>query len=471
MADKLKIEVIRRIENIIENDTFPKVGPMQENHIDDNWLPEQIYKGEILLDIKNNKFYTSDGREIIQLNTPTNHILSGLEIKRPVTSGDGISLDIMIENGTAIINNRLCKFESDELISNFKIDLTGTQNEADKFCFIFGTYDSIEDPFYQTEQYLDITIEQFIVQGSNYVSNFNQLDLKILSGDITGSLLYKTPTELGLITNDKDYTSNKYLLLGIVFIPARYNENSLNVLEPISLSNFCSSYPLQEKSHCELLSDRINTIDVWGQYKVFYKTQIIRKDNVLYMVHKTFGNGSNTNISTFLITDGTDDSASDSASDSAIQSNILGYVSKIGFDYSNEEQSLPGGTQYWKKIETHIKYPTNTNFYKYIVGIVPNLDPSGIGERVTVDLPDITVNGVKFTVGYNNTNKDNAQVYFAKVGTYTSFNENNYTSNDLDNLEFSGRNIREGYYLIWNKENIQYDFDETKYDIIIHYKI
>src|SRR6056297_3153514 len=97
-------DFIRRIENFTElENIFPMVGFPAENHVDDNWDDNKIYKGELFINLKTGSLFTANGQEIIQLNSPHSFIISGLEISHPETSGQGITLDIDIEDGYAII--------------------------------------------------------------------------------------------------------------------------------------------------------------------------------------------------------------------------------------------------------------------------------------------------------------------------------------------------------------------------------
>lgn len=457
---KLRIDYSRKIENNTSDDTvLPVVGKPGENHIADDWTNETLYNGEVFLNTANGKVFTSDGVHILQLNSPKNQILSGLEVKRSSEAGEGIALDLEITNGYAIIDNKLIQYDDhQENVSNYQIDLTGQPVSYAKMCFLFAKINKIDPPLTQTANYNTISFVQHIVTGTNNLSQFDNLNLTNLeSTDVLSNFLYKTESELGLTS----FMNSEHLLLGIVFVPANYNVSSFSVLDPISLSNIRSSYPLQEKTYKQLLLDRINTIDVWDKFKVFYKSQIIRHQNNLFMVHKTFGNGINDAITEFFVNDYLESSEAEITD---------GFISKMNVDYT-DPNLRPDGKVYWVKLLPNVKKPTNEDPYKYIVGTVPNLDPVSGTDISTTDLPEVTVNGVRFTVGYSNVTKDDAHVYFAKVNQYSSFDEDNYTLDELDLLEFPNRNIKEGYYLVWNKDNIDYDFDIEKFDIVLHYKI
>ena len=457
---KLRIDYSRKIENNTpDEDVLPIVGKPGENHIADDWTPETLYNGELFLNTGNGKIFTSDGIHILQLNSPKNQILSGLEVKRSSEAGSGIALDLEITNGYAIIDNKLVQYDDhQENVSNYQIDLTGQPVALAKMCFLFAKINKIEAPLTQTTAYNTISFVQHIITGTNNLSQFDDLNLTNLeSTDLLSNFLYKTEVELGLT----DFMNSDHLLLGIVFIPANYNVSSYSVLDPISLSNINVSYPLPEKTYKQLLLDRINKIDVWDEFKVFYKSQIIRHQNNLFIVHKTFGNGANDAISEFFVND---------YLESSDQEITEGFISKINVDYT-DPNLRPDGKIYWAKLLIDVKKPTNEDPYKYIVGTVPNLDPVAGTDISTIDLPEVTVNGVRFTVGYSNVTKDDAHVYFARVNQYSSFDEDNYTLEELDLLEFPNRNIKEGYYLVWNAGNTNYEFDNEKFDIVLHYKI
>ena len=70
----------RRIEKYFSQLlTRPKAGPAGTNHIDDpaSWAGNEIYKGELILNTEDGAIYTSDGTEIIQLNTEDKIIAKG----------------------------------------------------------------------------------------------------------------------------------------------------------------------------------------------------------------------------------------------------------------------------------------------------------------------------------------------------------------------------------------------------------
>lgn len=480
---KFKVDILRRIENLATTiGLIPKVGKQNENHIDDNWDDDKIYKGELFLNLKDNKIFTSNGKEILHLNTPKNYILNGLRVLKPTTAGEGIALDLRITTGYCIINGKLCKhtseFDENPDVSDYQINLAGTSQAESKIVFLFAKQVPLASTAVQQNNYLDIQFEQKIITGTNEISNFQELNLKDLEGDILNNLIYKTPNELGL-TN---YMTDEYLLLAVIFVPANYNVSSFNKLEPISLSNNCSSYPIQEKSYKDLVCERIFKIDVWDIEKVFYKTQIIRNENNLYIVHKTFGNGLEFDINKYILPDFLPDDEiitpsececeCESESECECESEFvsLNYLSKIGLDYTDPTLRLPGKS-FWTKAIIGVQKSTDLNYYKYIVGTVPNLDPVNFSDIKTIDLPEVTINGVRATVAFNNSNKDDAHIYFAKESDYQDFDPNNYTPAELESLLFSGRQISEGYYIIWNKEKFGYDLDDTSFDIVLHYKI
>ena len=467
--NEINIDYLRRIENFTElENTLPKVGFPAENHIDDIWDNEAIYKGELYININTGHLYTSNGQEIIALNIPRNYIIDGLEIKRPITAGQGIALDIDIEDGHAIINNKMCKFTSSDIsnVNEYTIDLNGTDATTNKFVLIYAEPETLFSTQIQENSYLDIVFSQEIIEGTNTFQENPNLP-NINNSDIINSLF--------------NAENNTKLLLGIIFIPPAYTETSLNIIEPISLSTKYASFPLMEKSKNQLLFDDIKRIKDWGTYRVFYKSQIIKDKNVLYLVHQTFGNSAEIDISKFVYNSSPVipiDSASDtvpnidSDSGSDFYPNTETYINKCisiitdtNVSTDNTENEI-----YWVRLNNGKKLPTNENPYKYIIGTIPNIDPTGTNDLETITLPEVYVNGVKFTVGYNNTNKDIAHVYFAKINTYIPFDMDNYVESELNNLDFKS-NVKEGYYLIWNKENINYDFFDTKFDVVIYYKI
>jgi len=448
---KLNIDVIRRIENFTQDETLPMVGRKDETHVEDSWQSNKIYNGELFINLKNKKIYTSNGNEILHLNIPYNHILNGLVVESPDTSGSGIALDVSISDGYAVINGKLAKYANNDA-SDYQIDLSGTDLSDDKICLIYATIEDITDPNIQTDDYVNIYFTQHLIKGTNNFSNFNDLDVESLEEtDIISQLLH----------SNYIHPSPNHLLLAVIFIPSYYTALSNNVLDPISLATHYSSFPLQEKTPKDLLYSQINKIYTWGEYRVYYKTQIIKHENNLYMAHKTFGNGSENDIRKYIINSEFDESES--------ELNIEGYLSKINVEYRDDSLTTDGKL-YWVQITKHLKKSTDPNCYKYIVGIVPNIDPILNSDVKTKDLPEININGVKYTVAYSIGSKNNAQLYFSKENPYIPFDDNNYSPSDIENLDFESRNIKEGYYLIWNQDNIGYEYID-KFDIIMHYKL
>jgi hypothetical protein len=462
--NKLKIDILRRIEKFTEIlGGKPIVGKGNENHIDDEWPDNMIYKGELFLNLKDNKLYTSNGTEIIQLNQNYNHILNGLEVIKPPTAGEGIGLDLKISTGNAIINGKhvhhISKYDNSD-VSDYQINLTGYPLSVDKIILLYGKQKQI---LIQTTDSIEMEFVQGVITGTNLISSFNNLILKNLTTDILYRLLYIDPITLGI----DHLLNNNHILLGIIFIPANYTISSRNKLEPISLSTETSSFPLQEKSYKDLLKNRINNIETWNTEKVFYKSQIIRDRNNLYIAHKTFGNGYESDIKKFLIPDYLETENPEGDPENSDFENVL---SIINVDY-RDPNSKTQGKMYWKMANMSLQKSLNPNYSKYIVATVPILDPLNIDDLKTIDLPEVTVNGVRLTVGYDNYNKNEAQIYFAKLGEFQQFDINNYTPQDLEDLVISSREISEGYYIIWNEEKIGYSFTNGNYDIVIHYKL
>lgn len=467
MSNKLMLDINRVIENFSEiKDEKPIVGKPGENHIDDGWDNTTIYKGEKFLNLEDGLLFTSDGKYIKQLNRNFNYVLSGLEVKKPNTADDGIALDLMVTPGYAIINGVLGKFtlSNPEDISSYKIDLTGTTNTNHKFCLLYAKIDELGQYDVQETESLEIVLEQKIIEGTNLLANFDELSLRELDhSDILYKILYDADETLGL----EDYASNKYLLLGVIFIRSNYDATNFNELEPISLTNTMSSYPVQEKSRNQLLLNATERFATFGTYRVFYKTQIVRHHNGFYLAHKTFGTGDNGNLKDYLINDNEFDSGYDSSeeSNSRFMSSIIGNTV--------DDTHTPGeDKKYWCKLDLEVRKPTNINPYKYIIGTVPFLDTSEDITKSTMDIPEVYVNGVKVSVAFNEENIEEADVYFLKRKIEDTFDIEDYTIQDLEDLlSFSGRNIYKNFLLVWNKENTGYDITDDNFKITLHYKL
>ena len=107
---------VRRITKYYESGSFswgrPKAAPAGTNHIDNasDFDAKTIYRGEEILDVESGKFYTQDGAEIVQPNTPP-AILEGLRLTQQTASGGG-PLWISLSDGYGRVTGRNYYYES-----------------------------------------------------------------------------------------------------------------------------------------------------------------------------------------------------------------------------------------------------------------------------------------------------------------------------------------------------------------------
>ena len=90
---------LRRIEKLQTG--RPTLPPPGTNHVDDNWIPSDIYAGELSLDLNSGKLYTSDQDSVIILNAEKS-IEYGLVLEKPSSGTDKVA----VSDGLAVISGR-----------------------------------------------------------------------------------------------------------------------------------------------------------------------------------------------------------------------------------------------------------------------------------------------------------------------------------------------------------------------------
>lgn len=246
--NSLKVNYERKIEKILTSrkPTIPLSGI---NHVDDsiNWNQNDIYKGEIAIDIIDGKLYTQDGYTPISLNSE-DAIIDGLV----VTSAGVSNMFISVSTGFIRINGRLYK----HLATN-EITETSTTIEPN-----LNTYHRID----VITCYPDLNI--YYDDDKCYGINF-----EVIQG--IPSIDPQIP----------DIPNNRYLL-GVVMVHA--NPSSPYTLYPLSHSEGSySTFPLQIIFSKNFVRNKEKTNYVWSQNTLYFKNQIIRNGNILYRVNKT----------------------------------------------------------------------------------------------------------------------------------------------------------------------------------------
>lgn len=203
----------RRIEKYFEEQgIIPSISIPGTNHIDDpkSWEDNNIYKGEVAINLYDGKLYTSDDKDIIQLNSE-DFILNGLQVIQPSGAySGGIPRWLTVTDGFVKIKGRTYKHISSTTknpSSDGDIQVepnTSTLNGRYDLIYITGDYPNMH---YSTDTNYKAKIG--IVKGSENIENLIKNIIAIPEDSI---------------------------LLGIVWVPPSYNDSSIHKLRPWSWS-------------------------------------------------------------------------------------------------------------------------------------------------------------------------------------------------------------------------------------------
>lgn len=229
-------QFVRRIELFLNTviGSRPKSGLQGTNHIDNpnDWGGNEIYKGELAINIDTGKVYTSDGLEIIQINEDDG-ILEGCILKTPSSTGLGgsIPLKLTITSGIVRIAGRNYYHVSndDGILNNADIDVNPNPSLLPRIDMIYA---KASDPLtnattpWDTNEYSPVF---YIIEGTPGQPSLEQLP------NISSSIL-----------NNSYPVEPDSVFIGYVYVPANYSLSSSHQLRPRSVSNLWSIYPISE---------------------------------------------------------------------------------------------------------------------------------------------------------------------------------------------------------------------------------
>lgn len=270
MSDKIFSQFVRRSEKYItDENTRPIAGLEGTNHVTNPslWSGNEIYKGEMFINMADGKLYTSDGTEIITLNAP-NGTIQGLQLGVPVNAGfpsNAIPLDFALSTGIAVINGHTYFYKSnlDQGVtdSDSQISPNPAQNPRMDFVFVIPSTDPSID--YANEFTLNIVVVEGIPDNNDPVFGETITD-KILNGTYGLNPLTPVP-ENGLF-------------VGMIWVPQNYlaaPPDHMNLIRPFSVNRISDSDFIFETSGATIikqmqLSLSIYAADETNNPNVFY---------------------------------------------------------------------------------------------------------------------------------------------------------------------------------------------------------
>lgn len=256
---ELLVNYKRRVEKLLQgNITIPVFGT---NHIDDTWNSNDIYPGELAIDLTSGSLSTSNGFGSVRLNSE-NVLLSGLVLSKP-TSGVN---KIKVSTGSARINGKIYNFVS----SSTDILFPANNSINPKMYFIYGQATST------------------IVDS---VNGYYQLVLTTTNIEDTWSEpsgLYET-----IALNETILTTpTDSLLLGCVVVPPG---SSGFLLFPKSIAEEGDYYPKFTFTPSEFLRNCTKYVNVFKPNTLYFYSTFIQDmvSHTIYVADKTFVSSNN----------------------------------------------------------------------------------------------------------------------------------------------------------------------------------
>lgn len=246
---------LRRIEKIWSGrPTLPVPGT---NHVDDTWIPSDIYPGELSLDLDQSIFYTSDGNSILTPNVE-NSIVTGLVLSKPTSGTDKVA----VSDGQAVIRGRNYFFTSSGT------DLLISPNAGSTYLmyFVYG----IES---QTV---------FVGEGASAGNYTLALDYVGVTGNSSG--------DFGIVANVENNVvsipSNSILLGAILYPPTSSGIN----LFPTSVVQALNGGAISRLSPSDFVRQRSKERGIYGTNILYFEGQEIRdpETQISYIALTTF---------------------------------------------------------------------------------------------------------------------------------------------------------------------------------------
>lgn len=198
--ENLTVEYKRRIESFLEKSgQIPKVGPANTNHIDnpDLWKNDEIYKGELSLNVEDGRMFSSNGGEIFEPNTD-DAILGGMQVTQPQESySGGTPRWLTVSSGQIRVNGVTYTHTSSGTDGDIQVQPNPYGNQ--------GRYDYV----YAYGDFINNTVGLQVVNGSYSIK-------EILENTIDGP--------------------RNGIFLAIVWVPPKYDDTSQHQLRPWSWS-------------------------------------------------------------------------------------------------------------------------------------------------------------------------------------------------------------------------------------------
>lgn len=215
----LVVQYIKRIGKFFTNkDDRPVVARPGTNHIDDagDWAENTIYEGEQVANLYTGKLFTSDSRQIIELNREDVIIYGMQAVSIPGASANADPLYIRVTDGYIRINGKTYKHVAVHGAMSAPGDITVQPNPSRlgryDLLYASGDYPNKVDP---SDVYYKAKLT--VVKGNSNIKNLyddNFVNVKIISAGLE---------------------PDESILLAIIYVPPFYNALSgKNLLRPWS---------------------------------------------------------------------------------------------------------------------------------------------------------------------------------------------------------------------------------------------
>lgn len=276
MSDSLIVQFARRAEKYFnELNSRPQSGLPGTNHLDNpnDWGGNEIYPGEIVFNFVDGTAFTSDGREVIQLNS-VDGIIEGMVLRAPlgiIPNILGVAQWVSVETGSFRINGKRYYHETSE-------DGTGA-----------GDISIADNPTADTRIDLIFSIPTNVSYTPNPIEF--QASFSVFQGTTTNELL-GDPSGENSITNNllsgtyrtslqANSNFDNAVLLGIVIVPPNYNVLSPHRLRPISVSNYGADSTTLRLSPEQLIKKTVSEVSLYKEDTILSLNRAYIQDELI----------------------------------------------------------------------------------------------------------------------------------------------------------------------------------------------
>lgn len=275
MSSNLILQFARRVEKYFsELNSRPSAGIAGTNHIDNpgDWAGEEIYKGELIFNFEDGTAFTSDGTEIIKLNSE-DAIVEGMRLKVPNGIGQGtagVAQWLSVESGYIRVNGKQYYHNSEDGFTNGDIEIASNGSPTNvRIDLIFAVPDPgvlVNDetfpgpPEWNGEYHATIQVLQGTpANGLEDSPSVNEINT-------TGTAIQNLLDGTYLADLAAQPWSDNAIFLGFVAVPPSYDvtlPGTLHKLRPISVAQIGDTYPLFSSAPEQLVRRVQNSVFVY----------------------------------------------------------------------------------------------------------------------------------------------------------------------------------------------------------------